>query len=442
MRNKHYSKMVLIFSLAIAMATFLWFAPPATLCYAQGYGYVPPGEPIVVPPYPGFTSLVNKIDTDGVITEDVTAKSVDNLCQLTISKGTKALDKTGNPLDGIIMVEMEEPPAPPADASVVSLTYDLGPEDATFSPPITITFTYDPGNIPKGINEEDLVIAIWDKVTGKWVELEGCTVNPVTHTISAPVSHFTAFTVLVHTRPAAFTVSALSISPTEVDSGESVTISFTVTNTGDLTGSYEVTIRIDDATVATQMITLAGGVSETLTFATSKNALGTHTISVNGLSGTFIVRAVEVPARPAAFTTSTLTISPREADIGQTVTISFTVTNTGDLTSSHTATIKIDDATVATRTITLAGGTSQTLSVTTAQSVGGTYTVNVNGLTGTFTVRTVAPAVVGVPWWVIGAIIAGVIVIGGLLIYFLGWRRPEAGEEEEQEEEEKEEYIE
>ncbi len=40
MKNKRYSKVVSIFSIAIAIATFLWFVPPATLCYAEGgYGY-------------------------------------------------------------------------------------------------------------------------------------------------------------------------------------------------------------------------------------------------------------------------------------------------------------------------------------------------------------------------------------------------------------------
>jgi len=437
MKDKRYSKMKSIFSLAIAMATLLWLAPPATLCYAQGYGYeAGGGGVIVVPAYPGFTSLTNKIDTAGVITENVVAKSSDNVCQLTINKGTKALDKTGKPLDGIIMVEMKKPPAPPTNVSVVGLTYDFGPEDTTFSPPITLTFTYDPSKLPKGANEKKLVIAIWDKVAGKWVELTGCTVNPTTHTISAPISHFTAFTILVPSRPAAFTVGSLTISPSEADIGESITISFVVTNTGDLTGSYEVTLKIDDITVATQVLTLAGGDSETLTFDTAKDVVGTHTVKVNGLSGTFTVRPAALPPKPAAFTTGTLTISPKEVDIAQTVTISVVVTNTGDLTGSYEVTLKIDDVVVEAKKVTLAGGASQTVSFTTAQGAAGTYTVNVNGLSGTFTVR--APQVIvpkaGIPWWVWVIVgVVAVVIIGGVLAYFLWWKRREAAEEEEDE---------
>ena len=99
------------------------------------------------------------------------------------------------------MVEAKEPPAPPVDASTVGLTYDLGPDGATFDPAITLTFTYDPDEIPEGVNEEDLVIAIWDEDAGEWVELEDCTVDTVNNIISAPVSHFSRYTVIAPIPP-------------------------------------------------------------------------------------------------------------------------------------------------------------------------------------------------------------------------------------------------
>jgi hypothetical protein len=435
MKNRHYSKMMSIVSLAIAMATLLWLVPPAALCYAQGYGYGGGGGVIEVPPQPGFTSLTNKIDSTGNVTENVLAKSSDNLCNLTINKGTKALDKTGKPLDGIIAVPMEKPPPPPTNTTVIGLTYDFGPEGATFSPPIPLTFIYDPAKVLKeGVIETNLVIAVWDKVAGKWVELTGCTVDPATHTISAPISHFTVYTILAHTRPATFTVGGLTISPSEVDSGKMVTISFVVTNTGDLGGSYTVTLKIDAVTVATQTITLAGGGTETLMFDTSQDAAGTYTVDVNGVTGTFTVRAAPPPPKPAAFTAGTLTISPKEVDIGQTVTISAVVTNTGDVTGSYTVTLKVNSVTVTSKEVTLAGGASQTVTFTTTQDVAATYTVDVNGLSGTFTVR--APVVIvpkaGVPWWV-WVIVGVVVVVGGLLAYFLWWKRREAAEKEEDE---------
>ncbi len=55
MKNKWYSKMVVIFTLVLAMATLLWSALPATLCYSQG-GYAVVGTAVSGAPDPGFTS--------------------------------------------------------------------------------------------------------------------------------------------------------------------------------------------------------------------------------------------------------------------------------------------------------------------------------------------------------------------------------------------------
>ena len=297
MNNKSYSKMAAILALVLVIAGSLWFALPATPSYAQG-GYQTRGDGGAGEPHPGFTSLRDNIDIRGVLTSDVTVKSPDKLCQLTINKNTKALNKSRDPLGGIIIVEMKEPPAPPPNANVLSPTYDLEPDGATFDPPITITLTYDPAVILLGIAEENLVIARWDKEVGGWVNLIS-TVDPVTNTVSTPASHFTAFTVIAFTRPAAFATSTLTISPTEADIGESITISITVTNTGDLTGTHEVTLKIDNVVVATKDVTLAGQASQEVTFTTTKDAAGSYTVNVDGLSGTFTVKPAPPPTPPA-----------------------------------------------------------------------------------------------------------------------------------------------
>jgi len=222
--------------------------------------------------------------------------------------------------------------------------------------------------------------------------------------------------------PAAFTVSDLSISPTEVDIGGTVTISATVTNTGDGSGSYDVTLKIDSTVITTERVTLAGGENEELTFTVSEDASGTHSVDVNGLKGTFSVKAAPVvppvvPPTPAKFTVSDVTISPAEVDTDQTVTISVDVANIGEQSGSYTVTLKVDGVIIATKDVTLVGGASQKVTFTTSKDVAGTYSVDVNGKSGTFTVK--APLAVPPPpptkpvnWWLWGSIIAvGVIII-------------------------------
>ncbi|MCL0088559.1 PEGA domain-containing protein, partial [Dehalococcoidia bacterium] len=152
---------------------------------------VPPPPP---PPSPGVTDITDVITPDGVFIDDVIAESFDGLVHLTIDQGTIGLIN-GKSLAEIVMVEMQAPPPPPEDTEIIGLVYDAGPDGATFNPPTTLTFTYDPALIPEGVAEENLVIALLDIDAGEWVELVSI-VDPVANIITTQVSHFTAFTIL------------------------------------------------------------------------------------------------------------------------------------------------------------------------------------------------------------------------------------------------------
>jgi len=256
------------------------------------------GTPGGAGPPAGVTYVYDVVTTAGEFTEEVTAASKDGKVELTIDEGTVGLTKKDRALSRLTVDKMEDPPTPPEDSNVIGLTYDLGPDGATFDPPITLTFTYNPALMPADVVEENLVIAVWNEGTGEWVNLVS-TVDPVTNTITARVSHFTAFTVVAYTRPAAFTTTNLVIAPDEADIGEAVTVSALVTNTGDLTGSYKVTLKIDNVAVATKDVTLIGGASQKVTFTTTRDTAGTYTINVNGLSGTLVATAPPAPPAPA-----------------------------------------------------------------------------------------------------------------------------------------------
>jgi hypothetical protein len=315
MKNKSYPKMVVIFALILVITTSLWFALPATLCYAQGgYGVVDIGGAGNSPP-PSLTLLGNNIDAKGVLTNDLTAKSPDAVCQLTISKGTEALDKSGDRLTGIIMVATKEPPEPPADSTIIGLIYDLEPDGVTFDPPITLTFTYNQNDVPKGADEKDLTICYYDEGAGTWGPLEDTTIDSQRNIISAPISHFTGFAVIASTRPAAFTASDLSITPAEVGIAEEVNISATVSNAGDLAGTQEVTLKVNGEAVSTKSVTVDGRTSEKVIFISIQGKAGTYAVDVNGLSGTFTVKspppiAIPAPPTPAPAPTPAPTPTP------------------------------------------------------------------------------------------------------------------------------------
>jgi len=371
------------------------------------------------------------ISSTGEIQETIEATSADGMLTITIPKGTIALDEDGDPLDNLTAEVDESPCDPPEDAHIIGLTYDFGPDGATFDPPISFTWSYDPDALLEEVAQEDLVIAYCDEDDNEWVELD-CVVDTENHIITASVPHFTTFSIIGEIRPAAFTLSPLDISPTKVAPGEKVNISTLVANTGGMEGSYTVVLTINGVKEAEGSVTIAAGSSQGVSFSVTKEEGGIYRVIVDGLSGSFTVvapaPAPPPPAPPAAFSISNLVISPAEADIGQTVTISLLVTNTGGLEGTYEVTLEINNLVVDTKEVTIAADASKTVTFTTSRDAAGTYTVAIDGLSGSLKVKEAPPPlppeeeVAETNWPVIGGIIAGVVIIV-LLLYFLWWRR-------------------
>ncbi len=286
----------------------LWFTVTAYLPASQQMGSVTylidsgggGGGDTAEPIPPGTTSTAGKINWQGIVLETIIAPSEDYRCSITLYEGTKALDKYGWPLKEISIVEMKYPPAPPEGCTFIGFAYNISPNGAVFVPPAILTLAYDEAQVPAGVNEENLVIATWDEATGEWVELEDSLVNPVTNTITVPVSHFTTFTVLAHTAPPALTISGLSISAAEVGVGQSVAIAVVVANSGNLEGSYEVALKINGEVEEVREVTLSGGASEVVTFNVIREAAGVYLVDVNSLLGSFVVKE----EAPQALTTT------------------------------------------------------------------------------------------------------------------------------------------
>jgi len=384
------------------------------------------GGGIVVEPDIGIQDYV---DEDGVFTDDITAESGDGKCWIDVEEGTTGLDEDGDPLAELNVVEVDELPAISQDfpADVIGLAYDIGPDGATFDPPASLTLEYDELLVPEGVAEENLTIAMWDDAADEWVNLDG-TVDVDDNTITVAISHLTEFAVLAYTRPAVFTASRLAITPDEVDIGTEIAITLLIANNGDLNGSYEVVLEIDDIEVETREVTLAGGSNVSVEFSIVPDAAGVHSVAVSGLSGTFEVRAAEVETAesgipPAAtFTVANLDISPDEVNAGDSVKISVTVINTGSQAGTHEVVLAIDGVPMATKEVTLAGGEGQLVTFTMTKGTAGTYQVDVAGLSASFVVREgaspLSPAAAPVNWIVLGGVAAAIVVVS-LLVFFL-----------------------
>jgi len=159
----------------------------------------------------------------------------------------------------------------------------------------------------------------------------------------------------------------------------------------------------------------------------------THTIA--GCVAHFTTFAVigseeeEPPPEPAAFTFSSLAISPNEVDVGENVTITAVIANTGGELGSYEVSLNINGEVEATEEVDIAAGSSQQVSFTASKDATGTYIVDVGGLTDSFVVTEVTPAPPAPPapeevppaaspeverpvnWPIVGGIIAAVIAV-------------------------------
>jgi len=100
------------------------------------------------------------------------------------------------------------------------------------------------------------------------------------------------FTVL---KPSAFEFSNLDINPSQALPGELVTISVTVKNTGDTSGSKLITLEIDDSKISSENVLLASQENRTVTFTVIKYEVKSYSVKIENLSGYFqVVQPLQV----------------------------------------------------------------------------------------------------------------------------------------------------
>ena len=234
----------------------------------------------------------------------VSGGNVSTATSLSSSNGSLSISLAANTavnLQGsqnLTVIQLVTLPTPPPGSKTIS-AYACGPDNSTFSPALTVTIKYDPSSLPADVAESNLYIAL--SQNNNWSELNS-TVNTSAKTVSAPISHFSTYALLGRTSTSAgtqatppamasFSTSDLTVSPASIKAGDMATVSVRVVNGGTAEASEAVILKINDQEEAQKNVTLAPGVSTTVSFNVSRSGPGSYKVSIDNQSDSFLVTA-------------------------------------------------------------------------------------------------------------------------------------------------------
>jgi hypothetical protein len=190
-------------------------------------------------------------------------------------------------------------------------------------------------------------------------------------------------------KPANFEITDLVLDSDLVQVGETLTMLVSVTNTGDRSGNYTVTPAIDDIPISTKTIQLSGGETTTVTFTATEGTEGEHTITVGTVTKTFQVTS-ETVTQQAKLQLTNLVTSRKEAEVGDTITVSVTATNIGDESGEFVLDLFVNDQKKETKSIQLDADESKSVQFELVENAEGEYTIRIGTLTTSFRITSEA----------------------------------------------------
>jgi hypothetical protein len=236
---------------------------------------------------------------DGVLSSTCLAKDSSGNHTLQMNKNTKLIlaDNTVPLL--LRFLETSTKPPTPENTVIIGPVYELNaysslyatmPSPITISPPARLTLNYEPDELPK--NTSEVFVANYHAEQG-WLALaspEGITAEA--GKANAELSKFSLFAVLAkiaEPAPARSTVSNLTVSPSQAQLNQEVTISIDVANTGDTALDYNMQLKVDGMVKSSKLVTIAPGASQAVKFTVNGDTVGKHQVELAGLNGEFEV---------------------------------------------------------------------------------------------------------------------------------------------------------
>lgn len=174
---------------------------------------------------------------------------------------------------------------------------------------------------------------------------------------------------------------SFSLSATEVEPGEEVTVTFTVKNPTSQDDDETVQLFVDGSEVDTKKVTVPANSEVTETFTLSRDAEGEYDISVDQLPEQTLTVAEpddDVPEADISVTGGSL--SDSSVRTGQSINIKVNVENVGDASGSKQIRVTANGQQIASREVTVGADSTRTVTFSRTFSSVGTRTIRANGV--------------------------------------------------------------
>jgi len=193
----------------------------------------------------------------------------------------------------------------PDDPRVVKGTpFEFGPTGISFAKPVVLKIKYDPANLPSGT--EEAALELYLHTSSGWQVVPGSTVDFTAKVVSAPVSHFSTYAILIPEAVAGIAISSPPERPivngaSSLVVGESEQLTATLTAAdGRVLSNRVVTWSSTDATIAS--------ISPTGVLAALKPGSATISASAGGKTSSVVITVTLAPV-------ATVTVTPATASL-------------------------------------------------------------------------------------------------------------------------------
>ncbi|MDD5083127.1 MAG: thioredoxin family protein [Dehalococcoidales bacterium] len=189
----------------LLLCTMLFLCPVTIVSCTSPASTPPPPQEEELPVQPVVIELLGSkhealVDSQGRLKASVQFATTNGTVSLSIDKGTLLLDGDYKPLQIISIAASDSLPLPPENTEIMGTLYEISPPRSTASPLMRLTLSYDPQDLPDGINEDMVYITSYTEGKG-WGSSYYKRVDTENNRVTTQVSNFGHFAVLAPVIP-------------------------------------------------------------------------------------------------------------------------------------------------------------------------------------------------------------------------------------------------